>query len=173
VTQVEELLPSKCKVQSKAVSSHWSTTKNKQKQNCHRPHTFHDFIISLGHLRSCGSSLLSMESWISTMFKYCSNEERPLKAMPKSLNHYSFFFLLFFVCLVFNGQGFELRALYFPDKHPTTWTIPSAQNPDFKRKALRGFWLSIITFGLYCSYNLPFPTSHEFIAVRLVLKEAI
>jgi hypothetical protein len=38
---------------------------------------------------------------------------------------------LFFVCLFFYVLGFELRVLYLPDKHLTTWAIPPVPNPDF------------------------------------------
>jgi hypothetical protein len=132
-------LPSKCKVQG----CEFTLQYHKKKKNCHRPHTFHDFIISLGHLRSCGSSLLSVQSWVSTMFKYCSTEETPHKALPKSLNHYAFFFLLFFVCLFFHGLGFELRALYLPDKHTNTWT----QIQIFKGRLFEDFDWVLWLFG--------------------------
>jgi hypothetical protein len=92
---------------------------------------FMTLFISLDHLRSCGSSLLIVESWISNFLDYCNKEETPHKAMPKSLNHYAFFFLLFFVCLFFYVLGFELRVLYLPDKRLTTWAIPPVPNPDF------------------------------------------
>jgi hypothetical protein len=55
-------------------------------------------LISLDHLRSCGSSLFIVESWVSNL-NYCNKEETPHKAMPKSLNHYVFSsFCFLFAC---------------------------------------------------------------------------
>jgi hypothetical protein len=82
----------------KAVSSYCSTTK-KKKRNAIGHILFMTLSISLDHLRSCGSSLLSVESWISNFLGYCNEEETPHKAKPKSLNHYVFFsFCFMFAC---------------------------------------------------------------------------
>jgi hypothetical protein len=89
------------------------------------------FMILLSVWATCShvAPVCCVENWICTMLNYWSKEETPLKAMPKAwitmlLSSFCFLF-------VFDGLGFELRALYLRDKHPTSWAIPSVQNPDF------------------------------------------